>query len=84
MKLTKPFKGVPDGEIYPVEYQPGDECPKELEAGALSLGALGDDEGGGAPTSKTVAEIKALLDAAGIAYPATAKKDDLLALLPAA
>lgn len=39
-KLTKPFRGVPDGEIYPVQYEPGDECPKELEAGAKSLGAL--------------------------------------------
>lgn len=39
-KLTKPFRGVPDGEIYPVEYGPGDECPKELEAAAKALGAL--------------------------------------------
>lgn len=43
MKLIKPFKGVPAGEIYPVEYEPGDECPPELEAGARELGAL--DEG---------------------------------------
>jgi len=40
MKLNKPFKGVPDGEIYPVEYQAGNECPPELEAGARELDAL--------------------------------------------
>lgn len=39
MKLTKTFKGVPDGEIYPVEYNPGDECPPGLEAAAIELGA---------------------------------------------
>lgn len=39
-KFSKPFRGVPDGEIYPVEYKAGDECPKELEAAARSLGAL--------------------------------------------
>lgn len=39
-KLTKPFRGVPNGEIYPVEYKAGDECPAELEAGAIALGAL--------------------------------------------
>lgn len=39
-KLTKAFQGVPEGEIYPVEYAAGDECPPELEAAALVLGAL--------------------------------------------
>lgn len=39
-KFTKPFYGVPDGEIYPVDYKPGEECPQELEAAALALGAL--------------------------------------------
>ncbi|MCA1857448.1 hypothetical protein LE190_16160 [Massilia oculi] len=39
MKLTKPFLGVPDGEIYPHQYQPGDECPPELQAAAVVLGA---------------------------------------------
>lgn len=39
-KLTKPFRGVPAGEIYPKEYKPGDECPRELEAAARALGAL--------------------------------------------
>lgn len=39
-KFIKPFRGVPEGEIYPVEYAVDDECPPELEAGALSVGAL--------------------------------------------
>jgi len=46
MQLTKPFQGVPNGEIYPVNYQPGDECPPELESAATDLGAFGGpDEG---------------------------------------
>ncbi|WP_409266820.1 hypothetical protein [Massilia sp. BHUDP2] len=40
MKFAKPFQGVPDGEIYPVQYQAGDECPAELEAAAAALGAF--------------------------------------------
>jgi len=44
MQLVKPFLGVPDGEIYPVQYQPGDECPPELEAAAAELGAFDDVE----------------------------------------
>ena len=40
MKFAKTFKGVPDGEIYPVEYQPGDECPPELEDAARELEVL--------------------------------------------
>lgn len=40
MKFTQPFRGVPKGAIYPVDYQPGDECPPELEAAAQSLGVL--------------------------------------------
>jgi hypothetical protein len=49
MQFTKPFQGVPDGEIYPVQYQPGDECPPELESAATELGAFGDpEEEGGA------------------------------------
>ncbi|MBD8632748.1 hypothetical protein IFT74_15395 [Oxalobacteraceae sp. CFBP 8755] len=42
MQLVKPFLGVPDGAIYPVQYQPGDECPLELEAAATELGAFSD------------------------------------------
>lgn len=40
MKLTKPFRGVPDGEIYPIQYDAGDECPPELLDAAKSLGAV--------------------------------------------
>lgn len=39
-KFIKPFRGVPEGEIYPVQFVAGDGCPPELEAGALSVGAL--------------------------------------------
>ncbi len=39
-KFIKPFRGVPEGEIYPVQFVVGDDCPPELEAGALSVGAL--------------------------------------------
>ncbi|MBN5173065.1 hypothetical protein JY430_13165 [Stenotrophomonas maltophilia] len=39
-KFIKPFRGVPEGEIYPVQFVAGDDCPAELEAGALSVGAL--------------------------------------------
>jgi hypothetical protein len=42
MQLVKPFLGVPDGEIYPVQYQPGEECPPELESAATALGAFGN------------------------------------------
>lgn len=42
MQLVQPFLGVPDGEIYPVQYHPGDECPPELEAAATELGAFDD------------------------------------------
>lgn len=40
MKLSKPFRGVPDGEIYPIQYEVGDECPKELESAAITVGAI--------------------------------------------
>lgn len=40
MKLTKPFYGVPDGRVYPVQYAAGDECPPELEAAAAHFGAF--------------------------------------------
>lgn len=39
MKASKPFKGVKDGDIYPTEFNPGDEIPPELEAAALELDA---------------------------------------------
>lgn len=75
LKVTKPFRGVPDGEIYPVAYAAGDPIPPELEAGARELGAL--DE----PVRVTVATLKAALDAKGISYKANAKQEELQALL---
>lgn len=48
MQFTKPFQGVPDGQIYPVQYKPGDECPPELESAATELGAFDDPEAGDA------------------------------------
>lgn len=39
-KFSKPFRGVKDGDIYPTDFEVGDQCPPELEAGAESLGAL--------------------------------------------
>lgn len=40
MKFTKPFRGVPNGEFYPVAYAPGDECPAELLEAAQIMGAV--------------------------------------------
>lgn len=40
MQFITQFLGVPDGEIYPVQYQPGDECPPELEASAIAIEAV--------------------------------------------
>jgi hypothetical protein len=40
MKFTKVFRGVPDGGIYPVEYQPGDTCPPELVHAAMEIDAV--------------------------------------------
>lgn len=42
MKLTKKFKGVLDGAIYPTLYSPGEVCPPELVSAAKAAGALGD------------------------------------------
>ena len=46
-KLTKDFRGVIDGDIYPTDFKAGDECPKELEAGAKEVGALPADKAAG-------------------------------------
>lgn len=39
-KLTKAFRGVKSGDIYPTDFAQGDDCPRELEAGAKASGAL--------------------------------------------
>jgi hypothetical protein len=82
MKFSKPFRGVPDGEIYPVDYEPGQECPPELEASAIALEAV--DAGGATGNDKlTVAQLRDELTARGIAFDPAAKKADLLVLLEA-
>lgn len=40
MKFIKPFYGVKDGEIYPTQFQAGDECPDELLDAAKEVGAV--------------------------------------------
>lgn len=91
MKFIKIFQGVPDGEIYPVEYQPGEECPPELEAGATAVGAIegagdGGNGGGGKPSDGLkVEEIKAALAAKGVEIPeGVTLKAELAALLDGA
>lgn len=59
MQLTKPFQGVPDGHIYPVDYQAGDECPPELEAAAIALGCADGDADQVAQASATDAPAPA-------------------------
>jgi hypothetical protein len=44
MKFSKPFRGVPDGEIYPVDYEAGNECPPELLASAIELEVVEQDQ----------------------------------------
>jgi hypothetical protein len=66
-KFSKPFYGVRDGDIYPTEFTAGDECPPELEAGAIELGALADETD---ETDETAVKeaLQAQLDAAGIKF----------------
>lgn len=42
-KFTKPFYGVTAGEIYPTQFEAGDECPPELEDAAKAENALAAD-----------------------------------------
>ena len=44
-KFTKPFLGVPDGEIYPVQYEKGDEVPAELLEAAGEAGCVNGKKG---------------------------------------
>lgn len=77
--FAKAFEGVRDGEIYPSQFSKGDECPPELVAGALALGALerSIDE-------MTVPQLKAALDDLKITYTQNAKKEELVEQLKAA
>ncbi|CAN7335999.1 hypothetical protein LJR090_002548 [Bosea sp. LjRoot90] len=40
MRLTRAFKGCRKGEVHPTQFQPGDECPPELEHAAEELDIL--------------------------------------------
>ena len=40
MKFIKPFKGCKQGDIYPTQFQTGDECPEELLDAAKEVGAV--------------------------------------------
>lgn len=42
MKFTKQFRYVRDGEIYPVTFEAGDECPDDLVEAARRHGALNE------------------------------------------
>ena len=44
-KFTKPFYGVPNGEIYPVQYEKGDDIPPELLEAAKEADAVGGKKG---------------------------------------
>jgi hypothetical protein len=39
--FRRAFAGVKAGEIYPTDFQPGDECPAELIEAANEAKALG-------------------------------------------
>lgn len=47
MKVIKPFRGVREGDIYPTEMQPGEDCPPELEGAGIELGCVELAEGEG-------------------------------------
>jgi hypothetical protein len=53
MKVTKEFQGVPDGEVYPRTYQPGDDCPAELLEAAVALEAVEPDAADPEPVAET-------------------------------
>lgn len=64
MKLIKAIRGVKVGEIYPSNFEAGDECPEELQAAARELGALAEDS----PDANEKQELFDKLDAAEIKY----------------
>lgn len=71
MKFAKVFRGVPDGEIYPVEYQPGDVCPPELERAAMEGGVLAPVEQGdaGTPSEDVISAVEPVPSAASVDAP---------------
>lgn len=66
--FTKPFRGVRAGEIYPTDFEVGDVCPPELEAGALASGALAEGKGEGGKDPDEKEALFAQLEAAGIKF----------------
>ncbi|CAB3859193.1 hypothetical protein ACOTFH_29750 [Achromobacter xylosoxidans] len=64
MKLTKTIRGVPEGEIYPVEYAAGEDCPSWLLPAARDLGAV--EEANDDPPE--LVALRAQLDALEIKY----------------
>ena len=77
-KLTKPFEGVQDGEIYPTQFAKGDECPDELVAAAIAMGALSDKDKAALEKAAAEAEEKlaAEAEAAAKAAAEAAKKQE--------
>lgn len=80
------YRCAPNGSTV-VSYEIGTEVDGKVAEWAVADGAAEpmnsapvDADGNG---YATVAEIKAALDDRGITYPKKAKRDDLLALLPA-
>jgi hypothetical protein len=73
-KFTKPFLGAPNGEVYPREFAPGDDCPPELEVAATQAGALAEGKKSGptpeeeAAAAAQKAELIAKLDEAKIPH----------------
>ena len=45
-KVKTAFHGVPDGEVMPKEFKPGDEVTGDLAAVAVAQGWASDDDGG--------------------------------------
>lgn len=43
MIFTKRFYGVPAGSIYPKWFEAGEDCPRELQGAAASVGAVEAD-----------------------------------------
>ncbi len=68
MKFTAPFYGVRSGEIYPVHFAPGEDCPPELQEAARLTGAI-NAQNSKAAKAEPVAEV-----VAPAAKPTKAKK----------
>ena len=77
-KLTKPFEGVQEGEIYPTQFAKGDECPDELVAAAIAFGALSDKDKAALEKAAAEAEEKLAAEAEAAAKTAadTAKNQE--------